>query len=491
MINEMQHWLGSNRPPRVQITYDVETLNSTVQAEIPFVVGIIGDFAGDTTLPAMADRRFTEIDRDNFATVMSGLAPTLSITGIQSRTIQRGGGNGNVAVPDGTGPLTIESLAFTKLDDFGPATVIQNIPQLKALMTQRQQLSTLAARLDTSRTLSTTFFPQVAPLTFAAATTAIAAADAALSTAITLLGTAVDATVAADPDVPTNGLTVATDSTYTSNLNAAKGAIKTWQASPSTGSNAMAASSAIATLQATATTVSNDLSSALVQIHAITDPWQTTPNPPAAQTNAVTATSTAGAAAVAALSAFAELDAYVRSILALNPSDPPAAPQWTFDGATAAINAADGVLTAVVKVFDAAADAAKAAGATGTDALKTTVDGEQGSSSAYGTALTGATSAITAWNGAPTSGAKATDASGKIQALAAAAATVNTAIRAQLTTLHGLTDPWVSNAKTPQQTAAVTAVNAADAAAATVEPAFMALPGYAAGLLTANPSTSA
>ncbi|HEU0301817.1 MAG TPA: type VI secretion system contractile sheath small subunit, partial [Longimicrobium sp.] len=161
MINEMQHWLGSNRPPRVQITYDVETLGSTVQAQIPFVVGIIGDFAGgDRPASNMADRAFIDIDRDNFKTVMQGLAPSLQLTA--TTEFEPKYEYVPVRTPEGPGVQagTVQfapALTFNSVDDFAPPSIIRQVPDLQALMTTRQNLSDLAAKLGTSPSLEAVY----------------------------------------------------------------------------------------------------------------------------------------------------------------------------------------------------------------------------------------------------------------------------------------------------------------------------------------------
>ena len=78
MAESKQHWLDRNRPPRVQITYDVEIGNALEKKEIPFVVGVMSDLSGDSDIsPAkVKDRKFIEIDRDNFNEVMAKVGPT-------------------------------------------------------------------------------------------------------------------------------------------------------------------------------------------------------------------------------------------------------------------------------------------------------------------------------------------------------------------------------------------------------------------------------
>src|SRR4029453_17790402 len=81
MSSSIHDKLNRVRKPRVHITYDVETEGAQIQRELPFVVGIMGDFSGDptTALKPLADRKFTQIDRDNFNDVMANMAPGLKL----------------------------------------------------------------------------------------------------------------------------------------------------------------------------------------------------------------------------------------------------------------------------------------------------------------------------------------------------------------------------------------------------------------------------
>lgn len=79
MAESTQHKLGRNRPPRVQITYDVHTNGAIEMRKLPFVVGILSDLAGNPAqpLPKLKDRKFVKLDRDTFGSVMAGIAPRL------------------------------------------------------------------------------------------------------------------------------------------------------------------------------------------------------------------------------------------------------------------------------------------------------------------------------------------------------------------------------------------------------------------------------
>jgi type VI secretion system protein ImpB len=136
MPESIQHKLDRVRRPRVQITYDVETLGSIVKTELPFVVGIMADLSGNaipTILehpqPAkvnptlLKDRKYVEIDRDNFDTIMEKVKPTVKLS------------NG-------------DEVTFTKLEDFDPINVLRSVSSLNSLFDSRTRLSNLVAKLD-------------------------------------------------------------------------------------------------------------------------------------------------------------------------------------------------------------------------------------------------------------------------------------------------------------------------------------------------------
>lgn len=135
MNNSRQAWVGRNRPPRVQITYDVEIGDAVEKKELPFVVGVMSDLSGQPAepLPKLKNRRFVEIDRDNFSEVMDSMSPRL-----------------DMSVPDtlkGSGNLKIE-LNFKSMDDFHPESIVDQVPRLKKLLEARGQLRDLLAKLD-------------------------------------------------------------------------------------------------------------------------------------------------------------------------------------------------------------------------------------------------------------------------------------------------------------------------------------------------------
>jgi type VI secretion system protein ImpB len=134
MAESTQHKLSRVRPPRVQITYDVEIGGAIQKKELPFVVGIISDLAGKTALPRLKDRKFVEIDRDNFNDVLRSINPTLSF-------------RVNNTLKDDNTKLNV-SLNFTSIDDFEPINVVNQIEPLRKLYEARQRLTDLVAKLD-------------------------------------------------------------------------------------------------------------------------------------------------------------------------------------------------------------------------------------------------------------------------------------------------------------------------------------------------------
>jgi type VI secretion system protein ImpB len=137
MAESTQHKLDRVRPPRVQITYDVEIGNAIEKKELPFIVGILADLSGKPVeaLPPVKDRKFVEIDRDNFNDVLAAIGPRLAFR------------VPNKLVKDSKDQLNIE-LTFKNMDDFGPVEIINQIPALKKLFDGRQRLRDLLTKLD-------------------------------------------------------------------------------------------------------------------------------------------------------------------------------------------------------------------------------------------------------------------------------------------------------------------------------------------------------
>ena len=131
-----QHKIDRIRPPRVQITYDVETGGAIEMKELPFVVGVLGDYSGkpEEPLPALKNRKFVEIYRDNFAQVLSGMKPRLAFT------------TDNKLQDDGS-KIGVE-LKFNSMEDFEPDKVVQQVEPLRKLVEARQKLSDLLSKMD-------------------------------------------------------------------------------------------------------------------------------------------------------------------------------------------------------------------------------------------------------------------------------------------------------------------------------------------------------
>lgn len=126
------------RKPRVHITYDVETEGAVVQKDLPFVVGVMGDFSGDPTEPLkpMRDRSYINIDRDNFNDVMKRMTPGLNLR--VENTIA--GDDSEMGV----------QLKFESIEDFEPANVARQIEPLRNLLDTRDKLKELLTKVDLS-----------------------------------------------------------------------------------------------------------------------------------------------------------------------------------------------------------------------------------------------------------------------------------------------------------------------------------------------------
>ena len=137
----IQEKLNRVRKPRVHIIYDVETEGAVVQKELPFVVGVMGDFSGDPTEPLkpLNDRKFVQIDRDNINDVMAKMTPGLRMK------VE------NTLADDGS-QMSVE-LAFKSMDDFEPAAVVEQVEPLKKLLDVRNQLRDLLSKADRSQDL--------------------------------------------------------------------------------------------------------------------------------------------------------------------------------------------------------------------------------------------------------------------------------------------------------------------------------------------------
>lgn len=119
MAESLQKWVGRNRPPRVQITYDVETGGAIEMKELPFVMGILADLSGDRANPQdVIDRKFVDVDRDNIGSLMRKTGPQLVLKDIPNRIKD--------VVEDAEVPSTI-NLCINSLDDFRPDFLLDQL----------------------------------------------------------------------------------------------------------------------------------------------------------------------------------------------------------------------------------------------------------------------------------------------------------------------------------------------------------------------------
>ncbi len=133
-----QHKLDRVRSPRVQITYDVEVGGAIELKELPFVVGVLGDFTGQPTepLPKLKERKFVEVNPDNFDSVLEGMKPHLAFA-VENKLSDE---------PDA--PNLKIDLTFKSMDDFEPENVARQVKPLKELLDLRQRLSDLRGSLQ-------------------------------------------------------------------------------------------------------------------------------------------------------------------------------------------------------------------------------------------------------------------------------------------------------------------------------------------------------
>ncbi|MGI8811705.1 MAG: type VI secretion system contractile sheath small subunit [Pyrinomonadaceae bacterium] len=132
----LQHKIDRVRPPRVQITYDVEVGGAIELKELPFVVGVMGDFTGkpEEPLPAIKNRKFVEIDPDNFNQVLAGMSPRLAYT-VDNK------------LQDDSSKMGIE-LKFNSIEDFEPDNIVRQVEPLRKLVEARQKLADLRSKMD-------------------------------------------------------------------------------------------------------------------------------------------------------------------------------------------------------------------------------------------------------------------------------------------------------------------------------------------------------
>jgi type VI secretion system protein ImpB len=139
----LQHKIDRVRPPRVQITYDVEVGGAIELKELPFVIGVMGDFVGkpEEALPAFKNRKFVEVDPDNFNQVLGGMKPRLAFT------------VDNKLQDDGS-KMGVE-LKFKDIEDFEPDQIVQQVEPLRKLVEARQKLADLRSKMDGNEKLET------------------------------------------------------------------------------------------------------------------------------------------------------------------------------------------------------------------------------------------------------------------------------------------------------------------------------------------------
>src|SRR5687768_15966601 len=135
MAQSSQKFIARNRAPRVQIEYDVELYGAEKKIQLPFVMGVLSDLSGKPTEPLapVADRKFLDIDVDNFDSRMKAIRPRAAF---QVSNVLTGEGN-----------LPVE-LTFESIDDFSPAAVARKVDALQKLLEARQQLANLITYMD-------------------------------------------------------------------------------------------------------------------------------------------------------------------------------------------------------------------------------------------------------------------------------------------------------------------------------------------------------
>ena len=133
--NSGQKFIAKNRAPRVQIEYDVEVYGAEKKVELPFVMAVLSDLSGksEVELPALAERKFLDIDIDNFDERLKSIKPRVSFSVPNTLT--------------GEGRLSVD-MTFNNMDDFSPAQIAQKVDALKQLLDARTQLSNLQTSMD-------------------------------------------------------------------------------------------------------------------------------------------------------------------------------------------------------------------------------------------------------------------------------------------------------------------------------------------------------
>ncbi len=135
MPESSQKFISRNRPPRVQIEYDVEVYGAEKKVQLPFVMGVLSDLSGNPSepLPPVADREFLEIDVDNFDDRLKSMKPRVAFATKNTLT-----GEGNLMV----------DITFESMNDFSPARVAEKVEPLRKLLEARSQLASLLTYMD-------------------------------------------------------------------------------------------------------------------------------------------------------------------------------------------------------------------------------------------------------------------------------------------------------------------------------------------------------
>ena len=135
MATSSQKFIARNRAPRVQIEYDVELYGAEKKVQLPFVMGVMSDLSGKPAeaLPPVADRKFLDIDVDNFDARMKAMKPRVAFQVPNTLT-----GEGNIAV----------DITFDSMDDFSPAAVARKVDGLRQMLEAREQLANLVTYMD-------------------------------------------------------------------------------------------------------------------------------------------------------------------------------------------------------------------------------------------------------------------------------------------------------------------------------------------------------
>ncbi|MFP7675220.1 type VI secretion system contractile sheath small subunit [Marivita sp. S0852] len=134
-MSSSQKFIARNRAPRVQIEYDVELYGAEKKVQLPFVMGVMSDLVGKSEVeqPGIADRKFLEIDVDNFDDRMKAMKPRVAFSVPNKLT-----GEGNLSV----------DVSFESMDDFSPGAIAEKVEPLKKLLDARNELSNLMTYMD-------------------------------------------------------------------------------------------------------------------------------------------------------------------------------------------------------------------------------------------------------------------------------------------------------------------------------------------------------